>query len=400
MATQQVVPVTCPNCQAQFTAPIHSIIDGQDPALKAALLQGRLNLAQCPQCGFTDVLNSPLFYYDQEKELAFVLAPNDLQLMGSDQEKVIGNLTNSLINSLPAEERKFYLFNPKQFLTMDSLVKAVLEAEGITEEMLESQEAKVKLIQEFLALSDETSLKEKIKAREAELDREFFEILTASIQAAQMAGDMTNFQALLGLRTLLARYSSKSRKIIAELDAEMEAIFIQSQGELIEKLQAAKDDKEIEELVAAGYTLLDYTFFQKLTAQIDEAEKGKNTKKASELKVLRSKVVEIKDAHEAVIREALEESAKLLEEIVQSGNPERALAKRLDEIDQTFFMVLSANIEEAQRQKHEDAVKALTIVGNLAMSMIQQREMQRAKSTTADTETSDEPEKPKIEIAR
>ncbi len=398
MATQQVVPVTCPNCQAQFTAPIHSIIDGQDPVLKSALLQGRLNVAQCPQCGFTDILNAPLLYYDQEKELALVLAPNDLQLRGSDQEKVIGNLTNTLINSLPAEERKFYLFNPKQFLTMDSLVKAVLEAEGITEEMLETQEAKVKLIQEFLELSDETSLKDKIKEREVELDREFFEILTASIQAAQMAGDMTNFQALLGLRSLLARYSSKSKKVIAEIDAEMEAVFIQSQGELLEKLQAAQNDEEIEELIAAGYTLLDYTFFLKLTEKIDEAEKSKNTTKVNELKALRSKVVEIKDAHEAVIQEALEESAKLLQEIVQSGNPERALAKRLDEIDQTFFMILSANIEEAQRQKHEDAVKALTIIGNLAMSMIQQREMQRAKNTAEDTSAA--PEKPKIEIAR
>ena len=120
MATQQVVPVTCPNCQAQFTIPIHSIVDGQDPVLKSALLQGRLNVAQCPQCGLTDLLNAPLLYYDQEKELALVFAPNNLQLRGADQEKVIGNLTNTLINSLPAEERKFYLFNPKQFLTMES----------------------------------------------------------------------------------------------------------------------------------------------------------------------------------------------------------------------------------------------------------------------------------------
>jgi len=395
MATQQVVPVTCPNCQAQFTAPIHSIIDGQDPALKSALLQGRLNVAECPQCGLADILNSPLLYYDQEKELALVLAPNDLHLMGADHEKVIGNLTNTLINSLPAEERKFYLFNPKQFLTMDGLIKAVLEADGITEEMLEAQEAKVKLIREFLDLSDEASLKAKIKEREAELDREFFEILTASIQAAQMAGDMTNFQALLGLRNLLAQYSSKCKKIIAEIDAEMEAVFIQSQDELVEKLQAAENDEEIEEIVAAGYSLLDYNFFLKLTAQIDEVEKSKNTKKANELKTLRSKVVEIKDAQEAVIQEALEESAKLLQEIIQSGNPERALAKRLDDIDQTFFMILSANIEEAQRQKQEDAVRALTIIGNLAMSMIQQREQQRAKGTSEDAS-----EAPKIEIAR
>ncbi|MEW5957878.1 MAG: CpXC domain-containing protein, partial [Chloroflexota bacterium] len=112
MATQQVVPVSCPNCRFQFTAPVQSIINGQDPAQKAALLQGAVNIAQCPQCGFTDILSTPLLYYDLEKELAFVLAPNNLQLSGVGQEKIIGSLTNALMNSLPAEQRKFYLLNP------------------------------------------------------------------------------------------------------------------------------------------------------------------------------------------------------------------------------------------------------------------------------------------------
>ena len=394
MTTQQVVPVACPNCQAQFSAPIQSIIDGQDPVQKAALLQGRLNVAQCPQCGFTDVLNAPTLYYDQEKEIAFVLAPNNLSLTGTDQEKVIGNLTNTLINSLPAEERKFYLFNPRQFLTMDSLVKAILEADGITEEMIEAQESKVKLIQEFLQVSDNNTLKEKIIEHETELDREFFEILTATIQSAQMAGDMTNYQALLGLRSLLARSSSKSKQIIAEIDADLEAVFIQSQDEMLEKLQAAESDEEIEQLIAVGYPLLDYTFFLKLTSQIDEAEKTGNSKTANELKELRSKVVKIKDAQEEKVRQALDKSAKLLQEIVQSGNPEQVLAKKLDEIDQTFFMVLSANIEEAARQKHQDAVQALSALGDIAMAMLQERQLQRTKDT-GPTAT-----EPKIEIAR
>jgi hypothetical protein len=70
------------------------------------------------------------------------------------------------------------------------------------------------------------------------------------------------------------------------------------------------------------------------------------------------------------------------------------LARRLAEIDQTFFMVLSANIEEAKKQKHEDAVKALTAIGNIAMSMLQERHAQQANKSAEPASES------KIEIAR
>lgn len=392
MATQQVVPVTCPNCQAQFTAPLQSIVDGQDPFLKAALLQGRLNVIECPQCGFTGALNVPMLYYDQEKELAFVLAPNQLSLTGPSQEKVIGNLTNSLINSLPAEERKFYLLNPKQFLTLDGMVKAILEADGITEEMLKAQEAKVKLIQEFLQIPDKAGLKEKIKAHEAELDREFFEILTASIQAAQMAGEGANFQAMLTLRGLLAQNDPKSRKIVTEIDAELEAVFIESQEELLEKLQSTKNEAEFEQLIAAGAPMLDYAFFQKLTGQIDKEEKAKNIQKASELKALRSKILDVKARQDAEIQAVFEKSTTLLQEVIKSSQPDRVLAKNLDQLDQAFFMVLTANIEEARRRKQTEVAQALTALGNIAMAMLQERQLQQAKSTA-------QPEVSKIEIA-
>jgi hypothetical protein len=383
MATQQVTPVTCPNCKAQFTAPIQNIIDGQDPALKSAFLQGRLNVVQCPQCGFTDALNVPMLYYDLEKELAFVLAPAELHLTGVDQEKMIGNLTNSLVSSLPAEQRKFYLLNPRQFLTLDSMTKAILEADGITPEMLEAQEAKVKLIQEFLQIADEATLKEKVKAHDAELDREFFEILTASIQAASMEGNGTTAQALLGLRTLLAKWSTRGRKAVAEIDAELHSVFLKSQDELLEKLQAAENDEEFAQLIAAGHPMLDYAFFQKLTGQIDEAQQSKDTKKANTLKALRTKILDTKAEQEKMMQAAMQKSTELLKEVIESGQPDRVLAKKLDEIDEAFFMVLSANIEEAQRQKQEDAVKALTAIGNMAMSMLQKRESEQKKPATS-----------------
>jgi hypothetical protein len=371
--TQQVALVSCPNCRAQFNAPIENIIDGQNPIVKSAFLQGRLNVAQCPQCGFVSPLNTPILYFDLEKELALVLNPNGLTMAGGDQEKMIGRLTNTLVNSLPAEQRKFYLFNPKVFLTMESIVKAILEADGITEEVLQKQKAKIKLLEEFLQVKDEATLKEKVKTYESELDRDFFEILTASMQAAQMEGDRAGAQTFYALRTLIAQFSPRGQDIVAEIDASMGLVHIRSHEDLLEKLQQAQTNDEFEALIAAAYSMLDYVFFQKLTAQIDQAAAAKNTQKANRLKDLRTRILETKARHEETSRQALQKSADLLKKVLQSREPQKVLAQNLAEIDESFFMILSANIEEARRQKQEQAAQAMEMVGHMAMSMLQEQ---------------------------
>lgn len=372
MATQQIVPVVCANCRTQFNAPVVPIIDGQNPALKSAFLQGRFNAVQCPQCRFINSLHIPMFYYDLEKELALVLSPNSLHLSGPEQDKIIGSLTNSLVNSLPAEQRKFYLLNPKLFLTFDSIVKAVLEADGITEEVLEAQKAKVKLLEEFLQVRDEAALQAKVKEHDAELDRDFFEILTASMQAAQMEGNRAGAQALYALRSVLAQLSSQGQQAVTEIDNSLGLVHITSREDLLEKLQNASGDEEFEAFMAAGHPLLDYTFFQQLTAQIDELAKAGNGKRADALKNLRTKILDTKARQEEESRVALQKSVALLREILQSRDPQKVLADKLDQIDEPFFAILSANIEEARRQNQNEAAQAMEMIGNMAMAMLQE----------------------------
>ncbi|MEM7346843.1 MAG: CpXC domain-containing protein, partial [Chloroflexota bacterium] len=271
MATQQAVPVTCPTCRNQFSAPIFPLINGEDLPMKSAFLQGRVNMAQCPSCGWVGGLNVPFLYYDMSKEFAFVFVPNALQMGPGEQDKIVGNLTNTLVNSLPTEQRKFYLLNPQLYLTLESLVKAVLEKDGITEEMIQAQEARSKLIEEFLQIADEATLKTKAEENDELLDREFFEILTAMMQASQHRGDQNAAQALFALRSLLARWSTQGKEAVAEIDAELGLIYVQNQEELLERLKAAETGEEFEGLIAAAYSLLDYGFFQKLTEKIDAA---------------------------------------------------------------------------------------------------------------------------------
>ncbi|MCB0165976.1 MAG: hypothetical protein KDI79_17210, partial [Anaerolineae bacterium] len=305
MPVHQVTPVICSNCRTQYTAPFNNLIDGQDQAMKAAFLQGRLNVSQCPQCGAINRPEMPILYYDLEKELALVLAPGGLSLDKTIQEKMIGDLTNSLVNTLPADQIKFYLLNPKQFLSLESMAKAILEADGITEEMLEQQSAQAKLIQEFMQAPDEATLKELVKTHDAQLDYAFFETLTAYMQAAHMGGDQEQAQALYALRTVLARWSTQGKKAVAEIDQKIGLMVLESQDELLEKLQAATNDQEIAALVAAGHSLLDYSFFQKLTEKIDQTTKSGDSKTGTALRELRTKVLEIKASHEEQSRAAL-----------------------------------------------------------------------------------------------
>ena len=329
MATRQIAPVLCPACGARFTAPIESIIDvGRYPNLKAPFLQGRINIARCPQCGSQGAMNTPLLYHDPAHELALVLMPNELNLRDHDQQRIIGDLTNALINSLPPEQRKGYLLNPKVFFTMQSMLNTVLAAEGITPEMIERQRAKAQLIDQFLHAQDEERLRKLVKEHDAELDYQFFQVLTAWAQNAQADGQTDVAQALLGLRALLADWSSAGRAALAEVNASLGLGETITREDLLARLQAAQSDEEFEALVAAGRPLLDYAFFQNLTTQIEAAADADS---AIRLKALRTRVLDTTAKQDEEIRAAMRRAADLLGAILQADDPQATARQHLDE---------------------------------------------------------------------
>ena len=371
MATRQIAPVQCPVCGARFTAPIESIIDvGRNPGLKVPFLQGRINIAQCPQCGSRGAMTAPLLYHDPAHELALVLMPNELHLHHNDQQKIIGDLTNALINSLPPEERKAYLLTPKTFFSMQSMINAVLEADGITPEMIERQKAKARLIDEFLRAKDEETLRRLVKEHDAELDYEFFQVLTASAQAAYADGQAEVAQALMGLRTLLADWSSGGRAAVAEVDASLGLGEVITREDLLTRLQAAESDEEFEALIAAARPLLDYAFFQNLTAQIEAASEAEE---ADRLKALRSKILDTVARQDEAAQAAAQRAAELLKTILQAEDPQAAARQHLDEIDDMFFLVLSANIQRAEAENRPQTAQALQQVADMILNMLQEQ---------------------------
>lgn len=371
MATRQVAPIKCPVCGAHFSAPIESVIDvGRNPRLKGQFLRGNMNIAQCPQCGTQAPMTAPLLYHDPAHELALVLMPAELNLHHNDQQKIIGDFTNTLLNSLPPEERKAYILTPRTFLTMQSLINTVLEAEGITPEMLERQRAKAGLITDFLQAENEEALRRLVREHDTELDYEFFQILTASAQAAQADGQAEMAQALLGLRALLAELSSKGQAAVAEVDASLGLGQTITREELLNQLQATQSNEEFETLVAAGRPLLDYAFFQNLTAQIEAASDAET---ASQLKALRSKILDTTARQDEQARAKMQQASNLLKTILQAEDPQVAARQHLDEIDDAFFAVLTANMRYAETEKRNDLVQALQGLANVVLGLLEER---------------------------
>src|SRR6266852_4146077 len=142
------------------------VIDvGRDPALKSALLSGRLQN-----------LTAPFIYHDPAKEIAYILMPMELGMRDMDQQRIIGQLTQAVMRGLPEDAPRGYLLQPKVFFSFQSLVEAILEKDGITPDMLKEQQAR--------ASSRGSSLRE----NNAKVDANLLELLSASIDANLDAG--------------------------------------------------------------------------------------------------------------------------------------------------------------------------------------------------------------------
>ena len=143
--------IACPNCRQMITANIEQLFDvTQDPQAKQRLLSGASNMARCPHCGYQGRLATPIVYHDNEKELLLTFFPPELNVPLNDQERTFGPLIKKVTESLPPEKRKGYLLKPIPNLSYESMIKLILEKDGVTPEMLKEQQDRVAVIERLL----------------------------------------------------------------------------------------------------------------------------------------------------------------------------------------------------------------------------------------------------------
>jgi hypothetical protein len=345
--------MTCPNCRQPIVADIEQLFDaGKDPSAKQLLLSGAVNTFQCPNCGFSGNLATPIVYHDPDKELLITFVPPEVGLPRNEQEKLIGSLINQVVSGLPQEKRKAYLLQPKQALTMQGLVESILQADGITHEMIQAQQLRLKLVERLANASDDV-IEEVAKQENQNMDAEFFAILRRLIEASLMAGDQDSAQRLAQLQQKLLPLTTVGREL-QDQAKEVEAALadLQKMGrdlnreKLLDLVISAPNEVRLKAYVSFARPLMDYSFFQLLSDRIDRARSDGRARLAS----LRDNLLEWTQEVDRQVEARAKQSRDLLQEVLQSEDVSEATMSVLPAIDEYFIQELRQTQEAARKQ--------------------------------------------------
>ena len=365
------IQTSCPRCRQPILAEVQQLFDtNTDPTAKQKLMSRSTNVARCQACGYEGMMSTPIVYHDPSKELLLTFFPPEMGLPVNEQEKQIGPLINQVVNALPAEKRKGYLFQPQTMFTYQTLLDKVLEADGITKEMIEAQQKRVGLIQRLLT-TPKTEDRSTIIAQENELvDGAFFAILSTLMESASMQGDEKSAQLLNEIQMQLLNETEVGKTLLAqsqETQAALKTLQDASKNGLtreilLDTLIGLKSDSSLTTIVSLARNGLDYQFFQLLSEKIDAEE----AEKKQPLVELRDKLLNITREIDNELQKRLGEGAKLLYTILAEPDLEEGVKKHLPEMDEFFTQALQSEFELAHQkgdlERLEKIQKVISIV--------------------------------------
>jgi hypothetical protein len=351
-------------------ASVVTIVDAaQHPELKARLIAGQLNLAICPNCGMAIMISVPLFYHDAARQLALVHIPQQLNARQDEQERFIGDAASLIMRTLPPNAPRGYLLAPRRFLTLNSLIDAVLEADGVSREKIEAQRQRIDLIGRLAEAAErgDDALAALVTEHRDQINDEFFATIDAFIAASRQVGRDDSAQLLLALRNRLAEMVGFTGAG-DELSGEMPDI---AATEAVERLIAASDD-ELEGLIAELRPAIDYSFFEEWTARIDQAEQTGDRATAERLTFRRSVILETIERMDREAQALFDAGANLLREALNAPDPERILRERSDQINEAFMLVVQSNLAAAERSGQNHLAERLLTIERLATQIVEE----------------------------
>jgi hypothetical protein len=281
----------------------------------------------------------------------------------NQQEQMIGPLIKRVMESLPMEKRKAYLFKPETMLTRQRLVERVLEEDGITPEMIKAQQDRLNLLQRLAGASPEAR-PEVIKQEEALVDEQLIMILQRLIQSAAATGDEQSTQVLAGLQQEILENTAFGQEILHQAQEQQAAVSAleeaskagltrQSLLDLI--IDAADSEVRLVTLVSMARGGLDYAFFELLSERLQRAS-GEEREK---LVGLRETLLEMTNEIDEAIKEQEGMASELLDEIIESENIEEETLGALPAVNEIFLEVLRKRIQNARQNEDDTQLKKL-----------------------------------------
>ncbi len=361
--------ISCPQCNQPVAADITRLFDvAEEPQAKQILLSGAYNLIQCPTCGYRGQAPTPIVYHDPEKQLLLTFFPPELNVPVNQQEQMIGPMIKRVMDNLPQEQRRAYLFKPETMLTRQRLVERILEEDGITPDMLKAQQDRLNLLQR-LASTTPDARAEVIKQESELVDEQLLMILQRLIQSAAASGEEESAEVLSGLQQAILENTEFGQEILQQAQdqqAAMQALEEASKKGLTRQslldliINAADNEVQLATLVSLARGGLDYGFFQMMSERIQRAS-GEEQAKLTEL---REKLLEMTHEIDEAIKEQETLANQLLDKLLEREDIEEATMQALPGINEIFLEVLRSRIQKARKAEDESQLNKLQKVAS------------------------------------
>lgn len=346
--------IACPNCRQMIAANIEQLIDvTQDPQAKQRLLGGVSNMARCPHCGFQGRLATPIVYHDNAKELLLTFFPPELNMPLNEQERTIGPLIKKVTDALPAEKRKGYLLKPIPNLSYESMIKLILEKDGVTPEMLKEQQDRVQLVERLIQASSKDVRSEIIRQNEKTFDEQFFALFSRLAQGAAQSGQQQIVQSLVDLQNQLLEETAFGRQLkesVGELEAATKTLQEAGQGltreKLLEIVVQSPTDARLKAYVSLARGGMDYQFFQLLSEKIDKSagEEKKN------LEAMREKLLGYTSEADKQIEARYKQAQGVVERILSEDDVVKAVEANIQNITQDVVDIATQMLKQASEK--------------------------------------------------
>ena len=358
--------INCPQCSKQIVAEIQQVFDvGLDPEAKQRFLSGQYNLAQCPHCQFNGNLSTPIVYHDPEKELLLNFLPPSMNLPMPEQEALIGKMINQVVDALPQEQRKGYLFNPQRVMTMQGFVERVLHEDGITKEVIQAQQKVIELIQRLAIITDEAALEHVVKEEDDKINEEFFGLMNQLIEGSASRGDQEFAKNLVELQQRLIPLTTYGKEMQEKATEVEEAVkTLNELGEnvtrdkLLELVIAAPNETRVDAYVSLARNIMDYQFLQLLSDKLDASE----AEEKETLTALRERLLSSIEEIDQAIQARLEMAKQNIGRVLATDNIKEIIMANLGAMDEFFMQALAVELGEAEKNEDKDRTAKLNVI--------------------------------------
>ena len=347
--------IQCQQCRGPITANVEQIINvDQNPQLKKLLMQGQLNIAQCPNCGWTGQIATPQVYHESAHDLLMTFVPMEANIPYAEQERMMGQLVRMVVESVPMEKRRAYLLQPLQMVRYQTYMEKILATEGITKAMIARQNEQIELLRTLMK-ADHDVVDYLVKEKSRLIDDTFVGMVQQTLQSASQAGApeaiaLSNLSAKLYRETEAGKRVERRQLAMHAFQQEAKAadgVTAEMLATHIEKNQA--DDTMVDMLINAVGGLT-YDFFTALTGKIDAAAKAGNKPSVMKMTEIRTRLLKVYDEMLAESAKQMQASLTMINKIVSAPDRRHALQQHANEIDEGFLVVL-----ERETQKARDA---------------------------------------------